>query len=244
MKRVQAIVIFILSLLLMLTALGCSGGAASNDKASGDKASSEKISENNTSNGKDTGSTNAPEPGESKGSNSESGGMPALDKDLQNCIIELDGIANGQKSVTKLYRLNNKGKTDMYVDGKLSQSLYSDFEKQEGYVYTPFDNEAMRSMPQGGAVEYLLAPGPDVNPEEMKKSGSENINGFDCTVYKMEAGDYLITGWVYEKTRLVIKYELKLKDGKIGRSYTVTKFQTGGVTDEMVSLPKGANIKQ
>lgn len=227
MNKAKIIITIMLSLLLMLAAVGCSKSNVSNGQSS-------KSTEDTTG------------PDESKEENYGGNVMPQFSADFQNCIIEIEGTVSGEESVSKLYRLKSKGKTDIIIDGKIKLSQYSDFEKNIGYAYQPDQKKAHKDSPQGGAVEYLSADmGGDVDTTSMKKSGNEKVNGFDCTVYKEDEGPYAITAWVYEKNKLVMKYEVKyVKDGKIARSYTITKFQVGGVTDEMVTLPKDAKLEE
>jgi len=238
MKKIKILMAVIMSLLLMMIVVGCSKDKAADDKNS--KTVEQAI--NSVDKGEDTVS----EPADNQDDSSDSSDMPKLDKEFQNCIIEMESLVMGRKQLTKMYRLKSKGRTDLIVDSKVVESHYSDFEKGTGYFYLPDDKSARKSSPQGGAVEYLIADlGSEINTKSMAKSGSENVNGFDCTIYKKEEGPYSFTGWVNEKNKLVIKFELKsIQDGKIGKSYTITKFQAGGVTEDMVTLPKDAQIQE
>jgi len=235
MKKVNLLIAIILVLLLILTAAGCSKGenpAGKTDESSGQIAGQDdsQDNENQEADAQDDSLANS---------------MPQLHKDFQNCIIDLEETVSGQNYTTKMYRLNSKGKTDLIVDGTVKESRYSDFAKGEGYYYIADDKSARRDSLIGGAVEYYIADLGEVRTQEMIKSGNENVNGFDCTVYKQDLGNYLVTAWVYEKNKLVVKYELKYaSDGKIAKGYTVTQFTTGGVTEEMVTLPPDAQIVQ
>lgn len=235
MKKVHLFIALLLSLLLIFSAAGCSKSeapAGANGENPGQVAGQDE-------------SRNNEEQKAGAQDDSQANGMPQLPKDFQNCIIDLEESVSGQTYTTKMYRLNSKGKTDLIVDGTVKESRYSDFAKGEGYYYTAADKSARKDSPLGGAVEYYIADLGEVRTQQMEKSGSETVNGFDCTIYKQDLGTYLATAWVYEKNKLVVKYELKYaSDGKLARGYTVTQFTTGGVTEEMVTLPPDAIIQQ
>ena len=143
----------------------------------------------------------------------------------------------------KLWVDGNRVRFDATDQG---QSMYMDYDKQEGYVYIASDNTLIKT-PIGSLGNEWDSPFTFANELDdsallaMKNKGTETIDGKLCQLFEYDNMGAKVTYYVWKEKGLILKMIMEI-DGQPTFEYYFKNLVIDGNFDKELELPKGAKI--
>jgi outer membrane lipoprotein-sorting protein len=165
---------------------------------------------------------------------------------VDNYTYSATSLLEGQDAIKfKTAVKGNKMKFETTTNG-ITSAIYYDLDEKVMYTYDPETKAAMK-------MEF---PGEDtVKASDLQynfhktdytganKTGTEKIAGKDCVVYEYVFGTQKTKIWVWEEYGILLRVA-SYEGDKLTNDTTFDVYEIGNVTDEMVTLPKGAQITE
>lgn len=188
-----------------------------------------------------------PTPGDDGGNSGKSGEITnILDEKgtIDNYLYECEIFSSGMTMKYNLWKSGPKSRLDMDLGTGLI-CIYDDTSKNEAYMYDPTQKTAMKTT-SSGQQDYMK-PGEFLGSvmggdlSLYAKKGKTTIEGMSCQAYEYKYENNRVTIYVWDKYNAVVKMETYIGD-KLENYFFLKKYETGTVTDDMVTLPAGTQI--
>ena len=166
-------------------------------------------------------------------------------KDISSLKYDMVTSVPGQTTVTtKMWFKGKKTRMEM-VSGEKSMVYLVDTDKQEGYMYFPLDNMAMKinlDTAQETVGESPVDQSKSIASANPVIVGDEVLDGKDCLVAEYTAATGTVKMWIWKDYGLSIKTESQTADGTMTAELKNIDFSD--IADTMFELPAGVQITQ
>lgn len=238
-KRIWMVIILLMTMTVTLS--GCGAATPDEDTTESTEAtSSEAISSE---------ATTAAEQTEAVSETSEEVGVLASDifnRDAKFDNYAYEYVMSSGDQILGSFKLWVDGNRVRYDAMDQGQSMYMDYDKQEGYIYMSTDNTLIKT-PLGSLGNEWESPFTFANEIEdsalvdMKDKGTETLDGKLCQLFEYDNMGSKVTYYVWKEKGLIIKMMMEI-EGQPSFEYYFKDLQIDGNFDKELELPKGAKI--
>lgn len=242
MLKLKKILCIITAIILVLTLSACGKSKAG---ANRDNTASKTTSANESSS---SGTNNSAGTTDTSNSASEGNVTDVLSKfvSIDNYTYSATSKLDGQDEIKfKATVKGNKMKFETTTNG-VTAAIYYDMDGKVMYTYDPGTKAAMKMEFPGD--ETVKASDLQYNFHKTdytgaNKVGTEKVAGKDCSVYEYVFGTQKTKIWVWEEYGILLRVA-GYEGDKLTNDTTFDTYDIGKVTDDMVTLPKDAQIME
>lgn len=165
---------------------------------------------------------------------------PTADSYYYEYVVSIDGA---EQVGFKIWSSDNKIRFEGGMEG---ETIYLDYNKNEGYLYMPEDN-AMIKMPLESIDSEWDSPflmTADIDESElsdMNYIGEETVDGKECAVYEYESAEGQFKYYIWKEFGIVIKVEAEL-DGGSTYEYYFKDLKINEDFEEELEIPDDVQI--